>query len=242
MTHSAPHPGHLRRGLTRALLIGTVSLGLGIGTAAPALAEPTRAAVSLTIPSTAEAGETVTATIVIAATSDVFALDAALDFDSGAFSYVADSATGPTGGYLSVRPVATGLDLSHTRLGTSPALSGDLTLTVDLVAVASGRADVSVGALTLVGTDRTTSTATDLARASVQIIPAATASPQPTVTPTGTPTATAPTTTSPTSAAPGTPSDALAQSGFALGLGVLVAAIAAIAAGTLFVRFRKARA
>lgn len=133
--------------------IGVVSGALLVGALAmsPAQAEGPSFEVTSSKP-TVGIGDQVTITVAAENVQDVYAYRFALDYDETRLAYVPDSAstdiTGSTYASLS------GGDLSvlHTKLGTSPAASGDITLvSATFTALKPGSAAVSVPSLELVG-------------------------------------------------------------------------------------------
>ncbi|MFS0706212.1 cohesin domain-containing protein, partial [Cellulomonas sp. 179-A 9B4 NHS] len=193
----------LRRGALRAAV---VALGLTLATAGAAVAAPAADEVALTVTPEVTAGGTVDVRLELRGTADVFAYEATLALDPALLAFDAVTAT-PDGGFDDVTEAAGTVTLRHTRLGTSPALSGTVpATTLRLRALAAGTATVAVRTVTLVGTDGTTTTLTDAAAATVAVaaapVPSPTATPAPTTAPT-----TAPVTAPPAGgvAAPGVP-------------------------------------
>lgn len=130
------------------LTVGALLAG-GAAHAAPTADTPTVEA-----PAAADEGDTFTVAVALPASADVFAYTLTLGFDPALVEYVVDSASGPDGGFESVSTTADAVTLTHTRLGGSPALDGDLVLfSADFVALAGGSASFDLDALTLVGSD-----------------------------------------------------------------------------------------
>lgn len=247
-----PRPGRRRS----ALAVGGLTVALTLVGLAPAVADPTATAVSLTAAPAGAIGDTIVVGVDLTGTTDVYTYEVTLDFNPAVLAYVADSVTGPGGGFTTVARGTGSVTLVHSRLGTSPTIAGDLAASVSFTAVGSGSAAVRATSVTLVdgaGSDllispTATTTTTEIAAAAV--------TPTPTPTPTATtpaPTAPAPTTASPSSSpqtattSTTTPKRAtassgnLARTGFAAGTVLLVAA-AVIGAGVLLVRRRSASA
>jgi hypothetical protein len=235
MHKTATHRGHLRS----AVLAGGLALGLTLIGAGPALATPAAASVSLTATSSVTVGDTVDLDLGLLGTTDIYAYDVTLTFDPAVLSYVDGSATGPTGGFDSVEKSTGSITLVHSRLGTSPALSGDLAATASFTAVGSGSASIDAATVSLVDETGETTALTDAATASVAVaaLPTSTPTPDPTTTPS--PTGGAGSDTNPTSAPAATGNDgSLADTGVSVG-GLLLLALAAVAVGLVALRRRK---
>lgn len=246
------------RGLRRRALHATVAvLGLTLLTAAPAAAAPTVGEVALDAPDApVTAGDPVDVRLDLRGVDDVFAYEATLAFDPALLAFEAVTAT-PAGGFDDAAPAAGAVTVRHTRLGTSPALTGDVVpTTVRLRALAGGSATVRVATLRLVGADGSTATLTDAASATVVLAPAPTPEPTPEPTPDPVPTpdpsapaapaptgAASPTATPAAVAAPGTGprGGALSATGAQVG-GLLALALGAVAVGVVLVRRRTAAA
>jgi hypothetical protein len=104
-------------------------------------------------------GETVTVTITADEVSDLYAYDLSLTFDPAVLDYVDGSAdTDLTGETYGLEGDGT-VEIVHTKLGTSPAAAGAVTLaTATFDAVGVGSAAVSAVALETVTTERVSST------------------------------------------------------------------------------------
>lgn len=169
-----------RATIVSSTLVAAGAIGLAALTAAPAQAAPTATTAIIDAPSTATVGTAFDVDLAIPATADVYAYEITLDADADAVSYLDDSVTGPDGGFDSVEQDGDALTIVHTRLGTSPALSGDLAASIGLTPTAPGSVDLAVTSITLVGSDGTSTTLTDPASTTTSIAAAATASPTPT--------------------------------------------------------------
>ncbi|MFC4555022.1 cohesin domain-containing protein [Georgenia faecalis] len=242
-----------------ALAAGALGTGLLVLGATPALAAPATSEVTLTAPGPVAVGEPLTLEIDLADTVDVYAYELAVAFDGAALAYVAESATGPAGGFDAAEPEPAGVTLVHSRLGTSPALDGDLAATLEVSALAAGTSTVDV-AVTLVGADGSVSTETASAVVEVTAAPTPDPTPEPTAEPTPDPTTpdptpaptTAPSAPTPTSPAPGpTAAPVVPPAGGSLpstgvpvaGAGLLAAAAVALGAlGARGAHLRKAGA
>ncbi|TCL77980.1 MULTISPECIES: hypothetical protein [unclassified Curtobacterium] len=180
-----------RATIVSSTLVAAGAIGLAALTASPAQAAPTATTATIDAPATATVGTAFDVDLTIPATTDVYAYEITLDADADSVSYVEDSVTGPDGGFDSVEQDGDALTIVHTRLGTSPALDGDLAASIGLTPTAPGSVDLAVTSITLVGSDGTSTTLTDPASTSISIAAAATATPTPTPTATPTPGATA---------------------------------------------------
>ncbi|MEG8037430.1 hypothetical protein QP157_19575 [Sphingomonas sp. LR61] len=180
-----------RATIVSSTLVAAGAIGLAALTASPAQAAPTATTATIDAPATATVGTAFDVDLTIPATTDVYAYEITLDADADSVSYVEDSVTGPDGGFDSVEQDGDALTIVQTRLGTSPALDGDLAASIGLTPTAPGSVDLAVTSITLVGSDGTSTTLTDPASTSISIAAAATATPTPTPTATPTPGATA---------------------------------------------------
>ncbi|MDH6180390.1 hypothetical protein M2152_000572 [Microbacteriaceae bacterium SG_E_30_P1] len=165
------NPAHTTRTRRRtAVIAGALGLGLALVGVIPAAAAPTVGTVTLGLSATTlEIGDTVTATATLPATTDVFAYEVTFAFDAELFEYVDDSATGPDGGFDAVTEGDGTITVTHTRLGTSPALSGDLVVTADFEAISDGETTIEIPAITLVDSESATTPLEDAASAEVTI-------------------------------------------------------------------------
>lgn len=175
------------RRLVRLLAVAAAALaglGLAVGAATPAVAAPAVASVAVSAPATATAGDTFDVTVTLAGAADVYGYESVLAFDPAVVSYVDGSAVVTAGGFDSVRTGSGSVDVVYTRLGTSPALSGDITYTLTFAATAEGSTAFTVRSLSLVDSTTAVTTSTDAATSpAVAIAPAAVTSPTPTPTP-----------------------------------------------------------
>lgn len=203
------HPLKARsRRRTPILVACGLSLGLTVLAASPASAEPTVTSTTLTATPSVTVGDAVTVDLGLAGTTGVYAYEVTLTFDPELLAYTPGTETGPAGGFDTIETGDGTLTLVHSRLGTSPSLSGDLTAALGLTAVDAGDATVSA-AVTLVDSDGT-STQTSPAPATVEIAavaveptPGPTPEPTPTTDPTAAPTTPAPTATPEVTPTPG---------------------------------------
>ncbi|MFI2569471.1 cohesin domain-containing protein [Cellulosimicrobium funkei] len=165
-----PRPVTRRRLRARAALVG----GLAVAAAAlagPAHAAPSVAQVSLTAPASVEVGAEITVTVAATGVVDLYAYDLAVAYDPDLVALVDDSVVTPDGGFADATDDAAGtVAVTHTRLGTSPGLEGDVTLaTLTFTAVSDGAAAFAVPTATLVGADAGTATLTDAASATTTV-------------------------------------------------------------------------
>ncbi|PYG02231.1 LPXTG-motif cell wall anchor domain-containing protein [Georgenia satyanarayanai] len=233
----------------RAAIAAPLCAGVLVLSAAPALAAPETTGLSLTVPATATVGDTISLGLELGDTVDVYAYALTVEADPDVLAVVPDSVTGPGGGFDSTEPTAAGVTVVHSRLGSSPALAGDLDAGVELTVVGAGTTSVEV-AVELVGADGTTTTLPAVASAEM-IVAAPTPSPSPTdpdpaptepdpapeepsPTPTDDDGAPAPTAAPPTSGGGSLPSTGLD----ARGLGVAAAVLAALGGAAVLLRRR----
>jgi LPXTG-motif cell wall-anchored protein len=172
------NPKRLVRFLTAAAT-GVVGFGLVFAAAGPAAAAPTVASVVVDAPATEVAGQTFTVSIDLTSVTDVYAYDLALSYDPAVVSYVAGSATAPAGGFDTVNATSGVVELIHTRLGSSPALQGDLTLTADFTASGVGTTAFVVSSISLIDPAQAATTQTNAATDATIVTAAATSSPTP---------------------------------------------------------------
>lgn len=252
-----PRPRSLRR--VPVLLAGALSLELTVLAVSPAAADPTVTSTTLTATPQVTVGDAVTVDLGLAGVGDVYAYQVTLTFDPDLLEYASGGESGPDGGFDTLDSGDGTVTLAHSRLGTSPSLSGDIATAVTLTAVGDGDGTVSA-AVTLVDADGTTAQ-TAPAPAAVQVAavvveptpeptPSAPETPAPVETPTAAPApgaspdpgATAsPAASGGTGAVPAaTPGSPLASTGFGAAALVLTAT-AAVAAG-LVLRRRSAGA
>lgn len=144
----------------------------GLVLAAPlsATAAPSAANFSIAVSdATVDVGDTIDVTVSATTAADVYAYELALGFDPAVLQYVDGSAATEISGVNSATVSGETLEFVHTKLGTSPSATGDLTLaTLSFEAIGSGS-----GALTLdvelVGADAASLTFADAATASIDV-------------------------------------------------------------------------
>lgn len=145
-----PRPHTRRAALAAPLCAGALLLGT-----APAVAAPDSGGLILTAPSTAAVGETVTVELQLEDAVDVYAYALTVEVDPAVLTVVPGSATGPGGGFDSTEVTGPGATVVHSRLGSSPALAGDVVAGLELDVVGPGTSTVDV-AVELVGADGST--------------------------------------------------------------------------------------
>ncbi|WP_426308681.1 cohesin domain-containing protein [Cellulosimicrobium sp. E-16] len=172
-----PSPSRRRLG-RRAALVGGLAVAATALTA-PAHAAPSVSAVTVDAPSSVEVGAPITVTVAATGAVDLYAYDLAVSYDPDLVELVEDSAVTPDGGFSDVADDGSGtVAVAHTRLGTSPGLEGDVTLTtLTFTAVADGVAPFAVPTATLVGADAATASLTDAASATTTVTAVVTAPP-----------------------------------------------------------------
>ncbi|WP_265521125.1 cohesin domain-containing protein [Oerskovia flava] len=174
MSVSLPRPATLRASVW----------GLGLAVAATALAASPAAAVpdvdtfTLDVPAAASAGDEFDVTLTASAVSDLYAYEVVLAYDADLLTPDLDGVTLPEGGFDDVTGDEGVVVLTHTRLGSSPGLEGDLTLAAlsftvtDGVTGGSGTSidtTVDVVSVGLVGADGETLLVEDAAAATITI-------------------------------------------------------------------------
>lgn len=218
-------------------IVTSVVIGFAALITAPAAFAASVTAVEVTAPKEVEVGDSFTVTVTVAGAVDLFAYDAQVAYDESVVAFVPDSDEYPDGGFGTVSESMNTVAVAYTRLGTSPGLVGDLTIaTLEFTAVSAGDAALSMPAVTLVGTDGTTSTFADVTVGSVTVS-------EPIVEPGPDPTPTTPPVADGDEEGGGSGSptdettDGLAATGGSLeAAGALIAAaIAAIAAGVVLI-------
>lgn len=119
-------------------------------------------------------GDTVTVTVTAEDVSDLYAYDLSLSFDPDVLAYVEGSAdTDLTGSTYGLAEDGT-LEVVHTKLGTSPAATGAVTLAaVTFTAVGSGPSAVSASSLETVSTAKESATTTGVGAVPVEAMPKA---------------------------------------------------------------------
>lgn len=168
-------------------------LGVSLALAPAAFAAPV-GAVTITAPPTADEGDTISVSIPADTSTDLFAYDLVVTFDEALLAFDDASATFPAGGYDSVTESAGSVQLTHTRLGSSPGLEGAQALaTFTFTVVDGGAATIELASATFIDSlgastplAAPVSTSVTLVAAPVVVVPSPTA----TVTPTPTPTVT----------------------------------------------------
>jgi hypothetical protein len=238
MHTSAPHRGRIRS----AVVASGIAVCFTLVGAAPAFAAPATESVSLTATPSVSVGDTVDIGLKLVGATDIFAYDVTLTFDPAVLSYVDGSATGPTGGFDSVEKGTGSITLVNSRLGTSPALSGDLASIATFTAVGSGDASIAASTVSLVDETGTTTALSDAATADVVVAAAPPPTPTPSETSTASPTTgTGDATSTPTAVAAASSSNgtgSLALTGLSIG-GSLLLGVAVIVIGIFAVRRRK---
>ena len=229
-----------RRRIRAAVVAGGLALGLSLlGGAGAAVAAPAATSVTLTATPDVAPGAVVDVAVGLVATTDVFAYQIELKFDPALLAYVPDSVTGPAGGFISAVTAPGSVTLVQTRLGTSPALAGDLAATAQFTSLAAGDAAITAS-VTLVDGAGASTVLADEPTALVTITAPPVTEPEPSAAPTATPspTAVAPTATS-TPAAAVVSDGNLALTGFGVG-GLILFAVVALAIGLVVVLRRRA--
>lgn len=235
----APRPRSVRR--LGAALVAALALFGPLAAATAAHAAPPAAILSLEIdPTNVTAGDPFTVTITGSAVSDLYSYDLELTFDPALVEPATEAPTGPAGGFTSTVTGPGTLTVSHTRLGTSPGLSGEVVLaSVPLRSLAAGSAVVELSSVRLVSSTGDVVTANAVASGTVVIAAVPVPEPQPSASSSPTPSVSASATATPAPAAQG-PGD-LATTGIDATPWFISGAlgVALLAGGTLLVLRRR---
>jgi hypothetical protein len=152
-----------RRGGAAVAAGSALALAVGLLAATGASAEPDVQAftVSSSSPSVT-VGDRITVTVAASSVDDLYAYSVDLGYDPALLQYVGKSAATDISGATYEKVSSGEVEVTHTKLGTSPAASGDVTLvTATFTAIGSGAATVTASDLTSVTTDvESTSTTT----------------------------------------------------------------------------------
>jgi len=154
----APQRGAAGRLAARRVVAGAATLTLAgaavLGGAGAASAATTVGSYTVTASaSSVEVGDTVSVTVAASGVTDLFAYELTVGFDPEVLEYVEGSGTTDIPGFheAALGPDGSSVVLTQTRLGTSPAAEGDLTLAIlDFVAVGAGDGGVTAERATLV--------------------------------------------------------------------------------------------
>lgn len=169
---SARIPASPSRATRRVSAAIVAALALFAPLAAATAAHAAEPAATFTLELSASAateGDTVLATVSGADVSDLYAYDLVFTVTEGALES-ADAPVGPDGGFTSAVDAPGTITVSHTRLGTSPGLSGTVVLaTVPLRAVGSGAARVELSSVRLVSSTGETAEQADVASETVEL-------------------------------------------------------------------------
>ena len=237
-SHAPASPPRAARRLGAALVAALALFG-PLAAAPAANAAPPAPTFSLELtPTTATEGDTIVATVTGTGVSDLFAYDLVFTVTEGMLESADDLPTGPDGGFTSAVDGPGTVTVSHTRLGTSPGLSGEIVLaTVPLHAIGSGAARVELSSVRLVSSSGEAATQTAVAAETVTLA----ALPTPTPTPSATPTASESASPSASSTPAAVASNDLATTGVDAAPLLISGAIgiALIAAGAVFVARRR---
>lgn len=122
-------------------------------------------------PSAVKIGDTVEVTVDTTGETDLYAYDLDLGFDPSVLRYVEGSASTSISGATYVKAGSPGdLHVVHTKLGTSPATTGQASLvTLKFKAIKDGTTSVSADTITKTATDLTATSETSLGSAEVAV-------------------------------------------------------------------------
>jgi len=149
--------------------IGASALGVPAASAAPPSAE-------ITVDATPQAteGGKVAVTIAGSDLADLYAYSLVIHYDPTRLKFDVDSADSPDGGFSAESTEAGALTITHTRLGTSPGLSGALGLaSFSFTAIDGGATEIDLASASLVSSTAETVTVTgvDTAPVSLKALP-----------------------------------------------------------------------
>ena len=144
-----------------ALLVTTFALASGSVALAPAaFAAAPAASISIDVsPDEATEGDTLEVTVTSTGTSDLYAYDLIFTYDPAVLEFDEDSAVGPDGGFTTGALGDGLIAVTHTRLGTSPGLTGAVELaSFSFRAIDGGDTEIALASAELVSsTDETRS-------------------------------------------------------------------------------------
>ena len=151
-----------------ALLVAALSVVAGSAFAAPtASAAPPTATITIEAPTAATEGSTLDVTATAEGVSDLYAYSLVFEYDPALLKLDLNSSAGPDGGFSVESPDDGTVTITHTRLGTSPGLSGDVALgTFSFTVIDGGDTDIALTAASLIG-----ATADEIALADVDEAP-----------------------------------------------------------------------
>ena len=170
-----------------ALLVTTFALASGSVALAPAaFAAAPVASISIDVsPDEATEGDTLEVTVTSTGTTDLYAYDLIFAYDPAVLEFDEESAVGPDGGFTTGALGDGLIAVTHTRLGTSPGLSGTVELaSFSFRAIDGGDTVVALASAELVSSTDESVTQTDVDSASVSLVALPDPSPSPTSTPT----------------------------------------------------------
>lgn len=242
-----PSPRSRMRRFGVSLVAGLAFLGPLAAAPAAHAAEPTAELTVEVQPTAVAEGDTVVVAVRGSGVTDLYAYDLVLTVDDDLLTPTGEAPTGPDGGYTSAVAEPGAVTVSHTRLGTSPGLSGSGPLVLasaPLRALAAGTARIELTAVRLVSSTGEVSTLGAGASVSLPIAAPGTPTPTPTATatPSAAPTAAATVTPAPIGSSASTPgSSDLAATGVDTGTWLVTGAVGVVllAAGALFVARRR---
>lgn len=156
---------------TTALLAGLAVVAGGVALGATAAADVAPEPTYGVEVSAAEVrqGGTVEVTVTASDVVDLYAYDLVLEVDPKVLALVPKSATSSASGATYGEASGGTVRVLHTKLGSSPAASGEVVTTVTFRAVGAGQAAVKALSFGTVSTDLDTSTAEELGSASVTV-------------------------------------------------------------------------
>lgn len=182
--HSPASRPRASRRLGAALVAALALLGPALAAPAAHAAAPAATPSIAVDPSNVTAGDPFVATVRGSGVSDLYSYDLQITFDPALIAPGADAPTGPAGGFTSHVTAPGSVTVSHTRLGTSPGLSGETEVVLASIpfrSLAAGSAVVQLSSVRLVSSTGEVVTAAAVSSASVDIAAAPVPEPQPSV-------------------------------------------------------------
>lgn len=166
--HSGPMNLTKRRGAAVAAAGTSMALALGVLATTSASADNDRTYAVTVSDASVTIGDRIDVTVAASSVHDLYAYSVDLGFDPALLAYVGDSATTKISGATYEKASAGSVEVTHTKLGSSPAASGeDVTLvTATFTAIGNGAATITAHDLTSVTTEAV-STSTPTVGASV---------------------------------------------------------------------------
>lgn len=173
MSGSLPRRIALRRAGTRGVAIlaaCAAAAGASVLGVPAASAAPPAATITVDAPSHATEGTKLAVTISAADLADLYAYSLVLEYDPTKLKFDANSIENPDGGFSAESTEDGTLTITHTRLGTSPGLTGALDLAAfSFTAIDGGTAAIELASASLVSSSSESVTLADVDSATVAL-------------------------------------------------------------------------